>query len=197
MFAGAPGAANAMNEILGHLRQVVIDDVSNFLNVDTPGGKIRRDEHAEASLLKAGQGRSALRLRTVAVDCSGSDAVATQAFGNTLRSSLGTRENQAAAALLAKQVAKQVELTVNRDLERLESHVFGGLQRGTQRNAHGSPCIFLYEPSHISFQGRGEAHGLALFGEYSRNPSNRGKKSHVQHAIGLVEHEHLQIGEMD
>ena len=45
---------------------------------------------------------------------------------------------------------------------------------------------------HRSFERSREAHGLATLGQHGNDPANRGKKSHIQHAIGLVENQHLK-----
>ena len=55
MLARAAGAANAVDEVLCHFRQIVVDDMGNFLHVDAAGSQVRRYQHAEATLLKAGQ----------------------------------------------------------------------------------------------------------------------------------------------
>ena len=47
------------------------------------------------------------------------------------------------------------------------------------------------------FQRGRKAHGLAIFGQDLRDPAQRGKKSHVQHAVGFVEHQNLKALETD
>jgi hypothetical protein len=46
------------------------------------------------------------------------------------------------------------------------------------------------------FQRRGKAHGLPVFRQNRCDPANRGKKSHIQHAVGFVENQDAQIAEM-
>jgi hypothetical protein len=54
-FAGASGAANAVNEIL-RLGQVVVDDVRDILHVNAARSDVGRHQDAVASLLESGQG---------------------------------------------------------------------------------------------------------------------------------------------
>ena len=63
-----------------------------------------------ASLLESGQGRGALRLRTVAVDHGGGKAFAIQILGQALGAALGAGEDQAAAGLFRQQAMKHLLL---------------------------------------------------------------------------------------
>jgi len=43
-----------MDEVFGYLRKVIVNDVSDILNVNAASGHIRRDQHAVLSSLKSG-----------------------------------------------------------------------------------------------------------------------------------------------
>jgi hypothetical protein len=58
----AAGAANAMDEIFGELREIVVDDVSDVVDVDAARGDVGGDENVIATLLKASEGGGALGL---------------------------------------------------------------------------------------------------------------------------------------
>src|SRR6267378_3521603 len=58
----AAGAADAMDEVFRHFRQIVIDDVRDILHVNPARSQVRRHQHAEPPLLESRQCRSALRL---------------------------------------------------------------------------------------------------------------------------------------
>ena len=96
-LAGAAGAADAMNEIFGDFRKVVVDDVGDVLHVNSARGHVRGDEHAILPALKSGECRGSLRLRAVAVDHGRDDALAVQVFGDSLGAALGARENRGSA----------------------------------------------------------------------------------------------------
>ena len=122
--AGSSGTADAVDEVLSHLGQVVVDDVSDVFNVDAAGREVRGNQDAEASLLKAFESRGALGLRTIAMNHGGVDAQAREAIGNAIGAALGARENEAEAGFAGEQAAEHVRLAVKRDFERLELHAF-------------------------------------------------------------------------
>ena len=80
LAAVAAGAANAVNEILRDLGQIVIDDVGDVLHMDTARGEVGGDEDPDAALLKRRQCGHALRLRAVAVNHGGGEAIAIEAL---------------------------------------------------------------------------------------------------------------------
>jgi len=53
-LAGSPRTANAMNEVLGYVRKVIVNYVGDVRHVNAAGGHIRRDEHAVLPSLKSG-----------------------------------------------------------------------------------------------------------------------------------------------
>ena len=59
---GASGTAHAMNEILGHLRQIVIDHVRDAFDVHSAGGDIGGHQDAIAAFLESAQRHIALGL---------------------------------------------------------------------------------------------------------------------------------------
>jgi len=63
-----------MDVVLGHVRQLEIDDVRDAVNIDAAGRDIGGDKHASLSIAKAGEGALPLWLRLVAVDGRGLDA---------------------------------------------------------------------------------------------------------------------------
>src|SRR5580704_3778300 len=103
MSTGSAGTANAMDEILCHVWQVVVDDVDDVLNVDATRSEIGRHKNSEAALLETSKCRVALRLRAVAVNHRRRKAVPVQALGDALRAALGAGKDQAAPGFLGKQ----------------------------------------------------------------------------------------------
>ena len=56
VFPCTAGASNPVDEVFRHVRQVIIDDVGDFLDVDAARGKVRSHQHFNAPLLKACEG---------------------------------------------------------------------------------------------------------------------------------------------
>ena len=82
-----------MNKVFGNLRQVIVNDVRNILDVDTTRSNIRRYQDLELALVESGQRTCALRLRTVTVDHCRSKPIAHQVLCQPLSSVLGAGEN--------------------------------------------------------------------------------------------------------
>ena len=89
MFAITAGASNPVDKVFGDFRQVIINDVSNVLHVNSARGHVRRHQNAEAPLLEAGESRAALRLRAIAVNHRGAEALLIKRFGDSLGATLG------------------------------------------------------------------------------------------------------------
>ena len=101
-FTGAAGAADAMDEVFGDVGQVVVDEVRDVLDVNAESGDMGGDKDAILHALEAGEGGGTLRLRAVAMNHGGVDALAVQVFGDTFSAALGPRKDKAAAAFVAK-----------------------------------------------------------------------------------------------
>ena len=69
--SGARRAADAVDILLGHFGQVVVDDVTDARNVDPAGGDVGRNQHLHLARLELGQGPLAVGLALVAVDGAG------------------------------------------------------------------------------------------------------------------------------
>src|SRR5689334_2216441 len=98
----AAGAAHAMDEVFGHLRQIVVHHVRDTLHVNTARRDVGRDQDSVVALLEALQRLHALVLAAIAVDGSALEAGLPQLARELVRAMLGARENQEAARLVLK-----------------------------------------------------------------------------------------------
>src|SRR5579862_4483966 len=99
-----------MDEIFGHLGQVVVDDVSHVINVQPACCDVGGDENLVPTFLKSVQSAVALGLRTVAVDHGCAMAITNEFLRQPLGSTLRSGENQSLSILFAKELAQQVHL---------------------------------------------------------------------------------------
>jgi len=196
-FTGAACAADAMDEVFRHVGKIIVDDVGDVLNVDAASGDVGGHEHAILPALEPGEGRSALRLRAVAMNHGCVDALAVEALGDAFGTALGARENKAAAAFVVKQVIEHIGFAVFGDFEGLETNIFGRLRSGTEGEADRILCVIAHELRHGAFHRGGEAQSLALARQYANNAANGREETHVQHAIGFVEDECLHAAQRD
>ena len=92
-----PGAAYAMDKVLGHLGHVEVDYVRHVGHIDAASGNVGGHQHAVTPLGEAAQGLVALGLRAVAVNLRRRVAGARQPARHAICAVLGAHENQKAA----------------------------------------------------------------------------------------------------
>src|SRR6185295_3607889 len=92
--SGPGRPADAMDVILGDVRDVQVDHVGQQFDVDAAGSDVGRDQHAIFPFLEAGEGERPLRLAPVAVNPFARHAVAVQVIGQAVRAMLGAGEHQ-------------------------------------------------------------------------------------------------------
>ena len=115
--AGARGAADAVHVALRNVRQVVVDDVADAVDVDAARRDVGRDQRLELAGAERAEHALALVLRLVAVDRLGRNAGMMQALHHLVGAVLGAREHQRLAGHLAAQ-----HLDQQRGLGRLVDH---------------------------------------------------------------------------
>ncbi len=101
--AGARGAADAMHVALGNVRQVVVDHVTDAVDVDAAGGDVGGDQHAHLAFAEVGEHALALILRLVAVDRLGGDARGLEPAHDAVGAVLGAGEDERAVDRLPLQ----------------------------------------------------------------------------------------------
>src|SRR3546814_237557 len=92
--AGAGGTADPVDILLGHVRQLVVDDMADGIDVDAARGDVGRDQHLDCARFQVGERALALRLALVAVDGGGFDDGRTQMAHHPVRAVLGAGENE-------------------------------------------------------------------------------------------------------
>ena len=75
---GPAGPADAVDVVLRVPRQLEVDDDRQVLDVEAAGRDVGRDEHPDVAGLEALERARPLRLRAVAVDGDGVDALAVE-----------------------------------------------------------------------------------------------------------------------
>ena len=101
--AGARGAADAVHVALRDVRQVVVDDVADAVDVDAARGDVGRDQRADLAGAEAAEHALALVLRLVAVDRLGGDAGLVEAAHDLVGAVLGAGEDEHALDRLVAQ----------------------------------------------------------------------------------------------
>ena len=192
----AARATDAVHVVLGRVRHVVVDDVRDVGDVDAARGDVGRHQHLHLAAAQVGQRALALSLRAVAVQRRDRVAEAIELAGQAVGAVLGAREHDHAAhAGHAQQLVEQRRLQVlDHGIDGLRDA--GGRPRGRRqvdaaRIAHRLLGDLVEVGRH-----RGREHErLPLVGQQAQDAVEVGREAHVDHAVGLVEDEHLHLVE--
>jgi len=185
-------ASDAVDVVLGALRQVEVDHVAQVLDVDAARGDVGRDQHGEAPRAEPGQRLRALRLGAVAVDRRARHAAPVEHAREPVRPVLGAGEHDGAADLLAlEELDQQVGLALACDRKHrlpargrgLGGTVDGDGDRVDQQRAR--------QRDDRRRQRRREQQRLALLRQALEDAADGGQEAHVEHPVGLVEHQDL------
>ncbi len=196
--AGATGAADPVDVVLGDHRQLEVDDVRELLDVDAARGDVGRDEQVDAAGLEVVERAHPLRLALVAVDRGGADAVLLELQGEAVGAVLGAGEHErllhaAQRDELAQEVA--LALAVDRDHELVDE-----LGRGVARRDLDPGRVLeeaVGEAAHLVRVGGREQEVLAARREQREDLPDVPDEAHVEHPVRLVEDEHLDGRQVD
>ena len=193
-LAGAARAANAV-DVVGRLgRHVKVHDVAHVANVDAAGKDIGCHQHVDGTIAEGRKGTLALGLAAVAVNRGGLDALALQTTAAAVGAVLGThKDNGALRALLLEELGQQVVLCLDGHREHKLVDGVGGRRGGRDLHA-GRIAHQVGDLAHgLLVEGRREQQRLALGRRLAHNATDGGQKAHVEHAVGLVEHQDLNL----
>lgn len=185
---------NAVNVIVGRHRDIVVDHVRNSCDVDSAGCDIRGDHDLVFAIFKTLERGCPLTLAAIAVEDRDRMASLLQAQGDLVGSVLGAGENQHAVKIrFFKQREKQGEFQSLADwIDGMRDRFIDG-SCSPDGNAHG---IREREPRHsLDFGRHGgrKEKGLAFFRAKADDGFDVVDKTHVEHAVDLVEHQHLEV----
>ena len=184
--ARAAGAADAVDVVLGNVRQLVVDDERQVVDVEAARGDVGGDEHLELRVLERGERLEARRLGLVAVDRRGDQAVLLELAGEARRAVLGAHEAEhLLQAARADDVLEQRALAVLRALVRA---LHDGLGRGVA--ARDLDQLRLVQERSASFlisvgERRREQQVLPLRGrgQQRHDALDVRDEAHVEHAV--------------
>ena len=196
--ARAAGAADAVHVILGDVRQVVVHDVRQRLDVQAARGDVGGDQHLQLVVLEALERARARRLALVAVDGDGVDAVLPELLGEAVGAVLGLGEHQhLLPAIGLDEVREQRALAVL-------VHRVGDLgdeldRRIAPRDLDGDRVVqeLAGELADVVGEGRREQEVLALGRQQREDAADVADEAHVEHAVGLVQHQDFHLAQVD
>ena len=192
---GAGGAPNAVNVIFGHSGDVKVDDMLEGFNVDASSGNVSGNKHAVLARFEPGERFGALALRAVTVNAFGVDATFDQVFGQSVRPVLGARKHDHITDLIFLEHRHQewgFQFLIDR-IDRLRNAAGGcGLAFGIDRERVAQE--FFGKLRDWSGHRRREKQSLFRCRNVAQDFANIRQETHVEHAIRLVQNQHLEPG---
>jgi len=198
--SGAAGTADAVDVVLGPLRQVVIDHQRNIVHVDAAGGHVGGDDDLLGSGPEFLQHLDPLVLRDVAGEHRHVVAEPREIVLQSQVHVLAVAEDDdPLIRFVAEQIKQQCEFLVAQHREEglldvFADHVFGF---ALEHNRVGQPVGG--EAEDVVFQRRRKEQRLAvsLFGQLGDDPLHIGDEPHVEHPVRLVDDQHFHFGEVE
>src|SRR3569623_2105600 len=196
--AGARGAADTVDVGLGDLGDVEVDDVRDFVDVDAARRDVGRDEDARPARLEVGERAFAGALALVAVDRGRADALLLEVLGDAVRAVLGAREHEDALhAGVAEHVDEQCVLVGLLDEVDFLIDALGGRRRRRDRDRLRLVEQAIGEVLRLARHRRRVEQRLVALRQHRDDALDVVDEAHVEHAIRFVEHEHLELLEID
>ncbi|CFE00772.1 Uncharacterised protein [Bordetella pertussis] len=196
--AGAAGAADPVDIVFGVVRQVVVDDAGHAGHVQAARRDVGRHQHFQIAGLERLERLHAVALGLVAVDRLGLHAVTLELARQPRGADLGVGKHD---DLL--QAARLDQVHHRRPLG-IAMHLVGdlrdGVGRGVARGDFDLHRVVQVRTAQladfIAERGR-EQQPLALRRQQADDAFEIGQKAHVEHAVGLVEHQDADLAEVD
>ncbi|MNP25414.1 hypothetical protein D3C76_1182220 [compost metagenome] len=186
-----------MDVILGDDRQVEVDHQRQVFDVQATGRHVGSDQNLHFTRLEAVERALAGRLGLVAVDAVGVDAQPLKFFHQRVHAVAGLGEHQYLLPLaLAHQVHEQFRLAL---LVHRHDPLLDRIGRDVARADFDSQRIVEHLPGQqadVIGEGRGEQQRLTFLRQRAVNVRQLLGKAQVEHAVGFVQHQGLQLVEL-
>ena len=190
-------AADAMDIILGVHREIVIHHVRNAVHVNAARRDVRGHEHAHDAVLEIVQCAQPLALRAVGMERGRLDAVLFQLPREPVGRVLHAREDQHHVhGRILHQMHKQRRFQMLRHLINELRNRFRRICAAADLDEFGRVLKFVRELFDFGRKARGEKQRLPFLRQRADDVADGRKKTHVQHAVGLIEHKILQRGKI-
>ena len=183
-----------MDVIVGRLRHVEVDDVPECLDVDSARGNVRCDQNLVLAILESRQRRGALTLRAISMNPLRLDAALHQLLGQAIRAVFRAREHQRLCHFAT------IEQRQQQILFQILLHRVDSLRDSDRRQRAPAQVDHQWIVQHLPREcgdrrrhRRAEQKRLPLGRHHLENTLDVGQESHVQHPVGLVEHQEFDV----
>ena len=186
------GTTNTVYVGFGIVRNIVVNNVTDTLNVETTGSDIGSDQNIERTFLQAVDHLLTQRLAHITIKSRGGETTGFELFCQLNRSRTGTHEDNHGVELFDFQnPGQRIQLVQTARHPHLLSDRgdSGGL--GTNLNRDRLLQIGICDTADRWRHGGREQSGLTLRRSMLENPLDIINKAHPQHFIGFVEYDRL------
>src|SRR6478735_6041828 len=195
--AGTARAADAVHVGLGVMRDVVVDDVADPLDVKATGGDVGGHQDVDPAFLQRVNGALALLLRDVAVDGGSLESAGLQLVSQVLGGHLGPHESDDAVEVFhLKDAGQRVQLLRAHDLEVALPGVGAGGGLGLDLDLSRIVEVLLGHPADLARHGGREQRHLAVLRSLLEDLLHVFGEAHPQHLVSLVQHQVLEFGQV-
>ena len=195
---GASGAPAAVLKDLRVVRQVGVNDEAHLWQVEPARSHIGRHQHPRPPVAQRLQSPRPLRLRQLARERNREKAALGEA-GVQMRNAgpSGAEDDRARGIREPQRVHHRVLALSRRDQVRAHLDVLVRLRGRRRGNARRIALVLARQLVDRLRQGRGEEQCAPLFGRVAKDALQLVAKAHVEHFVGLVEHQHAQPVELE
>ena len=180
------------------MRDVEVHHVADALHVEAAGRDIRGHQDVELARLQLVDRALALHLVDVAVDRRGRVAAGAELLGELLGDVLGADEDDHALEVLDLEDAGEgVDLLRVRDHQVALRDVRRRLRLGLDGDLFGVVQVLLRHAADRRGHGRREQGDLLAVGGVREDRLDVLREAHLQHLVGLVEHEVLELRQVE
>jgi len=195
--SGAAGTADPVHVVLGLHRQPVVHDVADRRHVDAARRDVGRDEDAQVARAQALQDAVAPPLGHAAVQRRDRMAELREAIGETVGVDLRAGEDERLLDSALGQDAVEQGVLVREVVGPVQALLDVGVAVGVRGDVDALRRAqqLLREARDVAHEGRAVHHGLACRRQMVGDRRDVVDEAHVEHAIGFVEDEHLDVVE--
>ena len=189
-LAGASRTPASVGIALDIIGQAEVDDVGQVVYVESAGGHVGGYEQLGEVVAEFLHRQVTLLLAEVAVQALGIISVVNQFVGNLLCVLLRTAEDDGedAGIVVYDTFESQVfVLGIHHIVDVV--YVFGTLVAAAYHNLLVVVQIVAGDAFHLTAHGGGEEQGVAVFGHSLEDGVDAFREAHVEHLIGLIEHD--------
>ncbi len=192
-------SAYAMDVILRIARQVVVDDMADPRDVESSGCDVGRHQEPDLAVAQVHHGAVPFALSHIPVQSFGRQTLLAEIAGQGVGISLGGREyDRFRHGPIGAQVLEQTVLVLEivGHVQTLFDPFMGQLAR-CDVDPFRVLNEFLGEPGGRLSHGGREQEGLAFFRHGLEDEFHVVDEPHVKHAIGFVQYEQANVGDID